>query len=62
MLEPQPEWTDTEGASRFLSIPVSTLVTMRSRKRGPPYAKVGTTVRYSYADLQAWMKQQEVSQ
>ena len=60
MTEPSllpPAYCDTDGAAIFLSIPASTLKRLRVEGSGPPYSKLGTSVRYSYADLTAWMGQ-----
>ncbi len=56
-----PEWTDTEGASHFTSIPAATLTTMRSRGGGPQFFKVGSAVRYSFSALRKWMEEQRVA-
>lgn len=54
---PEPEWTDTPGASLFTGVPTATLSTLRVRGGGPPFAKIGATVRYSYRDLRDWLEQ-----
>ncbi len=55
---PVAEFMDTEQASAFTAIPVTTLTTWRSRdrKRGPRFLKVGRSVRYRVADLRAFME------
>jgi hypothetical protein len=52
-----PEYTDTEGAARFTGVSAGTLATMRVRGGGPPYSRTSPRiVRYSYADLRAWLE------
>lgn len=59
--EPFPGWleaaVDTREASRILSIPVSTLITMRCRGGGPRfYRPKGTRlIRYRRCDLFDWL-------
>ena len=57
-------WLDeaitTREASDLLSIPVATLTTWRSRRKGPGYLKLaGKTVRYQRRTLLDWMAQQQ---
>lgn len=56
MDHPQPEFTDTAGASDFTSLPAATLATMRVRGGGPAFTKAGARVLYSYCDLRAWLE------
>jgi len=53
---PSPEYTDQDGAARFLSIPPATLESWRSRGKGPPFIKAGTAVRYAFSALREWME------
>lgn len=46
---------DTEGASRHLGLAVSTLEKMRVYGDGPPFVKLGRSVRYRVADLEAYL-------
>lgn len=55
-----PAWVDTENASRYTSIPASTLETMRNRGGGPVFRKLGRAVRYRVADLDRYMESQPV--
>lgn len=57
-------WLDeaitTREASELLSIPVATLTTWRSRRKGPAYLKLaGKTVRYQRRTLLNWMARQQ---
>lgn len=53
------DYLDTEGASSFLNIPADTLISWRSRGKGPPFLKVeGSLVRYERPALIAWMTSQ----
>lgn len=49
--------TDVEVANR-LRISASTVRTWRRLKKGPPYHRLGRTVRYRRADLNAWIDAQ----
>lgn len=51
----QPEVVDVRGASRIVGLAPDTLNRMRHRGNGPPYAKLGHSVRYRVADLRAWV-------
>jgi excisionase family DNA binding protein len=48
---------DTYVAAQYLGVHPGTLMTWRSRKKGPAYIKVGARVRYRFEDLQAWLIQ-----
>ena len=54
---PIPE-LDEAAAAMFLGMPVRTLKTLRARKQGPAFYKVGVgpkaRVRYKPEDLRAW--------
>lgn len=54
----QPRFVDTREASRITGIPVSTLVTWRSRGGGPPFYKIPTNgrVRYEVSSLLTWIR------
>lgn len=46
---------DTEGASRHIGLAVSTLEKMRVYGDGPRFVKLGRSVRYRVADLEAYL-------
>ncbi|WP_333876386.1 helix-turn-helix domain-containing protein [Methylobacter sp.] len=53
--------TDTDGASSLLNIPASTLIKWRSTgENNIPYIKIGKSVRYSTADLKAYVERHKV--
>jgi excisionase family DNA binding protein len=52
---PQPEYLTTRGAAKVLALGTSTLEGWRSRGDGPAFVKIGTAIRYSRADLDAWL-------
>lgn len=56
----KPLAVDTEGAAAITTISVSTLEKKRVRGDGPPYVKVGKSVRYLVSDLQAYLASQRV--
>ena len=45
----------TYEAARYLGISAGTMTNWRNRKEGPPYIKIGTSVRYRLEDLKAWI-------
>jgi predicted DNA-binding transcriptional regulator AlpA len=48
------EYIDTKAAAGYLALKVNTLNCWRSRREGPPFVKIGGSVRYRLADLDAW--------
>ena len=48
---------NSDEAAQVLAVPVATLRTWRSRRRGygPPAVQVGGSIRYRLADLLAWI-------
>lgn len=53
-----------EEASRYLSMSVHTLRQWRSKreKNGPPFLKVGSSIRYDVQSLDVWIEQFSVKQ
>jgi len=51
-----PEYVSPSEASALTAIPMKTLEGMRSKRTGPPYVKIGSSVRYPLRDLRAWMQ------
>jgi predicted DNA-binding transcriptional regulator AlpA len=51
----EPVMVDTDGAAARVGLKPSTLEALRSRGGGPAYVKLGRTVRYRVADLDAWV-------
>lgn len=52
---------DTEGAAARTGLSVATLEKKRVYGDGPPFLKMGRSVRYRLTDLDAWMERQVVS-
>jgi len=48
-------------AEQLLALPKNTLAKMRVTGDGPPFHKLGKRVRYSMADLDAWLKARRYS-
>ncbi|HVS15502.1 MAG TPA: helix-turn-helix domain-containing protein [Thermoanaerobaculia bacterium] len=46
---------DPRATAGLLGVRYATLATWRWRGEGPPYVKVGATVRYRLTDLEAWL-------
>jgi predicted DNA-binding transcriptional regulator AlpA len=50
-----------KDTSRMLKVSLSWLAKARMRGDGPPYIKVGRSIRYSEAALMQWMKSKQRS-
>ena len=50
-----------QAVAELTGLPVGTLAQWRSQKRGIPYLKIGRTVRYDPADVQAYLEGCKVS-
>lgn len=46
---------DERDASRHIGFSPSWMRQARMRRSGPPFVKVGRTIRYRVADLEAWL-------
>jgi excisionase family DNA binding protein len=46
-------------AARLLKVSLSWLAKARMRGDGPPFIKIGRSIRYSESDLLRWMKSQQ---
>jgi predicted DNA-binding transcriptional regulator AlpA len=51
----------TEDLAAHLGKPPRTLDQWRYQGRGPTYIKVGGSVRYAFADVEAWLDAQRVT-
>ena len=47
-------------AAEVLQMAPGTLLNWRVRRQGPPFIKVGASVRYDRADLDAWLEAQTI--
>lgn len=47
-----------EEVSEYLGVPVTTLYSWRSQRKGPPAARVGRHLRYRWDDVDAWLAKQ----
>lgn len=52
---------DTVGAAKHLGLAVSTLEKLRVGGGGPPYVKMGRSVRYRLCDLESYLAQRVVA-
>ncbi|WP_284752625.1 helix-turn-helix domain-containing protein [Arthrobacter sp. efr-133-R2A-120] len=50
------EWLSPAQLADELQIPLATIYIWRSRHKGPRGHKIGTHVRYSRADVAAWLE------
>ncbi len=53
----KPEYLTAEQVEVMTGFSVKALETMRHRRRGPPFLKVGFSVRYRVSDVRAWIEQ-----
>ena len=51
----QAEYLTTKQTAKLLAVGQSTLELWRARGDGPAFVKIGTAIRYSRADLDAWI-------
>ena len=54
-LDDRTTTTDERGAAKRLKLAPETLRNMRWRGDGPPFLKLGRTVRYRLSDLADWL-------
>lgn len=52
-------WTENE-LSDYLKLSKRTIQGFRHNKEGPPYLKIGRSVRYSPTQVISWMKKMEI--
>jgi excisionase family DNA binding protein len=50
------DWLTPKEAAAYLRLSFYTLEQWRMRRKGPRYRKVGRSIRYHRADLEAWMR------
>lgn len=55
-----PDLIRDHEASRMLDMSTKTLANQRSRGEGPPFVRLGRTIRYSRKALEAWIESQQV--
>jgi predicted DNA-binding transcriptional regulator AlpA len=53
----KPEYLTAEQVEVMTGFSVKALETMRHRRKGPPFLKLGVSVRYRVSDVRAWMEQ-----
>jgi predicted DNA-binding transcriptional regulator AlpA len=58
---PNDTYIDEKEASRITGLALSTLRNLRARRRGPSYFKIGRSVRYSLADINAFMRSHRIA-
>lgn len=56
--ERQPLAT-AQQVAEYLGVPVETLHNWRTKKCGPPAAKIAGKLRYAWADVDAWVDQRK---
>lgn len=52
----QPEYLSPAQAARMTGFTLKALESLRARRAGPRYFKVGASVRYCAADVRAWIE------
>jgi excisionase family DNA binding protein len=58
--KPSRRWLRVKPAAEYLGVGVSTLNKLRISGGGPSYSKLGATVLYDAADLDAWAEARKV--
>ena len=58
---PPPAHITPAELSVVLAIPVKTLEYWRGRNEGPPFTRIGRSVRYSLPEVHAWLRRNTVS-
>lgn len=53
---PEPEFWDEVQAAAFLNVKRRTVQGWRFARKGPPYVKIGHTVRYRVQDLRDYLE------
>ncbi|SHO82307.1 helix-turn-helix domain-containing protein [Mycobacteroides abscessus] len=58
LLAPAPrQWLTPEEAADYLKVTEQKLADLRYLREGPRFRKVGRLIRYTHADLDAWLDQ-----
>jgi len=55
-----PRWIDEKEASQIMGVAVQTLRNWRFQGTGPPYFKIGRSVRYRLNEILAFMEERRV--
>jgi hypothetical protein len=59
--QPAPQFVSEHVIERVLGVPVKTLRNWRVSGRGPPFSKLGATVRYELATAIRWARERQVN-
>lgn len=51
-----PEYLPPDQAAQMTGFSTKSLEAYRAKRQGPPFLKVGTSVRYRADDVRAWME------
>ena len=57
-----PEYLTADQVSQMTGFSPKALENYRSKRSGPPFLKVGHSVRYRADDVRAWVESEEVSE
>jgi hypothetical protein len=55
------ELIDNNKAAGLLDVKPATLEQWRYRKKGPPFLRIGRSIRYNLSDLHAWVSGSKVA-
>jgi hypothetical protein len=58
---PEPQFVNEFVIERVLGVPIKTLRNWRVSGRGPPFSKLGATVRYELATAIRWARERQVN-
>lgn len=56
-----PEYLTTDQVSQLCGFSVKALETLRHKRKGPTYLRVGHRIRYKRADVIAWLELERVA-
>lgn len=61
LMEPEIKYLTEKGVSKMTELALPTLRNYRHQGKGPPYVKIGRSVRYLMADVLKFMEEGRVS-
>lgn len=56
-----PRYLTTEQVSQFTGLSIKALETMRYKRIGPPFLRIGRRIRYLRSDIVAWLERERVA-
>lgn len=56
-----PRYLTTEQVSQLTGLSIKALETMRYKRIGPPFLRIGRRIRYLLSDIVAWLERERVA-